>query len=257
MEMYIEQGLSRMECELKIAEKYKRPFHILSEKEIRIGGFMGLFSRQGVQVEFYFTPMHYRKTDAFLRPPGLTETPDTEYRQRLNSQLPDLESEKRKVLAAAGKKYEEITAGGREASQQILDTLKELKEKIDSGAIQGLPAASGRLNEHPALKRAVELLKANDFSENYINGMIEKLRKEMSLEKLDNIDIVEERLLELIGESINIYEESNIRKPRIMVLVGPTGVGKTTTIAKLAAIMRHGKMVATTRISSLNFYGNV
>jgi len=41
MEMYYEKGTSRMDCELKIAEKYKRPFHILSEKEIRIGGFMG------------------------------------------------------------------------------------------------------------------------------------------------------------------------------------------------------------------------
>jgi len=59
----------------------------------------------------------------------------------------------------------------------------------------------------------------------------------MPLEQLENFDIVQDRVLEWIGESVSIYkEEAVMRKPRIMVLVGPTGVGKTTTISKLAAI---------------------
>jgi len=60
MEMYYEKGLSRMDCELKIAEKYKRPFHIFSEKGIKIGGFMGFFSKPGVEVGFYFSPTPYK-----------------------------------------------------------------------------------------------------------------------------------------------------------------------------------------------------
>ena len=60
MEMYYEQGLNRKDCELKIAEKYKRPFRIMSEKEIRIGGFLGLFSKSGVEVGFYFSPVTYK-----------------------------------------------------------------------------------------------------------------------------------------------------------------------------------------------------
>jgi len=47
MEMYTEQGESRRDCELKIAEKYNRPFQIRREKKINIGGFLGLFSRTG------------------------------------------------------------------------------------------------------------------------------------------------------------------------------------------------------------------
>ncbi|MDR0323052.1 MAG: flagellar biosynthesis protein FlhF [Treponema sp.] len=220
MEMYIEHGMSRRECELKIAEKYKRPFHILSEKEIRVGGFMGMFSKPGVQVEFYFAPLAARN-------PVFSGYPQRQFPEHRYT-ASDLEEEKRKVLAVAGKSYSDINASGREASQQILDSLNELKQKIETG---------GKKEEHPSFARAAELLRKNDFSHNYINGMLERLRKELSLEKLEDFDVVQNHLLEWIGESISIYKEETVtRKPRIMVLVGPTGVGKTTTISKLAAI---------------------
>jgi flagellar biosynthesis protein FlhF len=47
---------------------------------------------------------------------------------------------------------------------------------------------------------------------------------------------LQDKVLEWIGESISLFTESpKQKKPRIIVLVGPTGVGKTTTLAKLAA----------------------
>jgi len=231
MEKYIEQGDSRMDCELKIAAKYNRPFHILSQKEIRFGGFLGMFSKPGVQVEFYFTPQRQNNLSAHdynTRPPvphnalGLQYFPEETFAEK------NLEHEKQKVIAAARKNMGEISANGRETSQQILDALKEIKERVEN---------SGRKDDHPSFVRTAELLKDNDFSEKYIDDMLEKLRKELSLEQLDNFDIVQDYLLEWIGESISIYKEEAVaRKPRIMVLVGPTGVGKTTTISKLAAI---------------------
>lgn len=263
MEMYIEQGSSRKDCELKIAEKYKRPFHILSEREIRFGGFMGLFSRPGVQVEFYFTQARYggsmareyqsapalswnvsdaadggsrgrnARAAGVLYPAETRHPQEVRYPSEARHPQDVLEEEKRKVLAAAGKNYDKIAASGREASWEILNSLREIKEKIEASG----KARRGYEDEHPALARVVELLKNNDFSENYINEMAEKLRKELPLDALDNEELVQDRLLELIGESISVYKEDPLpRKPRIMALVGPTGVGKTTTISKLAAI---------------------
>ena len=237
MEMYYEQGVNRKDCELKIMEKYKQPFHIQSVKEIRIGGFLGFFSKPGVEVGFYFSPMIYKNSQAQYNAgiPVSWHIPDlsghmqkqSSVEQYSHNTAADLEAEKRKVIAAAGKNYEQVSSA-METSQKILDSLNEIKEKIDSGA---------RKEEHPAFFQAGELLKLNDFSEKYINGMLERMRKELSLEILDDPDAVQNCLLEWIGESISIYkEEGNIRKPRIMVLVGPTGVGKTTTISKLAAI---------------------
>jgi flagellar biosynthesis protein FlhF len=134
------------------------------------------------------------------------------------------------VLAAAGK---ESVQTGREASaQQILDSLREIKEKIES---------TGQKEEHHSFVRAAELLKLNDFSEKYISGMIERLRKELPLDTLDDFDAVQDRMVQWIGESISIYrQQERPGRGRIMVLVGPTGVGKTTTIAKLAAIFGIG-----------------
>ena len=214
--MYIEQGESRMDCELKIAEKYKRPFQILSQKDVRVGGLWGFFSKPGIQVEFYFPSSRHPAASM----------------QGLRNVNYDLEAEKKKVLAAARKNMDEISASGKEASQQILDALKEIKDKVESNS---------KNDDHPSFLQAVSILKTNDFSENYIKGMMEKLRKEMSLDQLDDFNNVQNKLLEWIGESINIYKEDEIiQKPRIMVLVGPTGVGKTTTLSKLAAIFGIG-----------------
>ncbi|MDR2942338.1 MAG: flagellar biosynthesis protein FlhF [Treponema sp.] len=222
MEMYYEKGISRMDCELKIAEKYKRPFHILSEKEVKIGGFMGFFSKSGVEVGFYFSPTVYKNSSWGSRVLETANNPAS------------LEDEKRKVIAAAGKSYDQSVintsiVNTRDAAQQILNSINEIKEKIAS--------AGGQKEEHPAFARAVELLKINDFSDKYTAGILERLRKELPLETLDDPDAVQEKMLEWIGESISIYkEDAPAQKPKIMVLVGPTGVGKTTTISKLAAI---------------------
>jgi len=211
MEIYIEQGESKNDCMHKIAQKYKRPFQILSQKEISLGGFLGFFSKPGVQVEFYFSPQVRQRQAA----------------DELSSFK--LEEEKKKVLAAAALG---ARASGSEASQQILDVLKEIKEKVDQSGITG--SIKPYEDDHPAFARVKELLKLNDFSESYINGMLERLKKELSFEQLENPGIVQDQLLEWIGESISIYKQDTL--PKFMVLVGPTGVGKTTTIAKLAAI---------------------
>jgi flagellar biosynthesis protein FlhF len=226
------KGEDRKTCELQIMEKYKRPFHILYEKEIRKEGFFGFFSKPEVEVTFYFTPTQY-KNPSFYTDNQTLHVSEAADAKAVYHPAPDFEETKRKVLAAAGKKYDAAAssslanASGSEAAQQILDSLNELKEKIISGV---------KKEEHPSITRAEELLKENDFSENYINGMLDKLRKELPLETLDNFNTVQEHLLEWIGESISIYkDELNKRKPGIMVLIGPTGVGKTTTISKLAA----------------------
>ena len=45
---------------------------------------------------------------------------------------------------------------------------------------------------------------------------------------------MERQVVDWIGESIEITRPKHSRPPRVVVIVGPTGVGKTTTIGKLA-----------------------
>ncbi|MCL2267456.1 MAG: AAA family ATPase [Treponema sp.] len=254
MEIYIEQGESKMDCELKIASKYNRQFQILSQKEIRLGGFLGLFSKPGIQVEFYFPrdaslgvmqrqpngmTMSRFPPNSFHTSSGSMQNTDIAFKKRASGEEQRnhvIEEEKIKVLAAASNarqaSYHGLPAsagGSGEASQRILEELKKLTEKLES--------SGGKNGEHPGFKRARDLLKSNDFSESYTDSMMEKLRKDLTVNQLDNWDTVQDHLLHLIGESISIFKEDPAaRKPKIMVLVGPTGVGKTTTISKLAAI---------------------
>ncbi|MCL2809582.1 MAG: flagellar biosynthesis protein FlhF [Treponema sp.] len=233
MEMYIEKGENRMDCELKIASKYNRPFKILSQKEIRVGGVLGFFSKPGVQVEFFFPQYKTREVN------NLTSSMYG-YNDLSNKKLED---EKKKFLAIASDvKQSAAHHSGKESSQQILDALKEIKQTVENNS----KSFQGNAREHPAFVSVTQLLKENDFSENYINNMIERLRKEISFDQLGDIENIQEKLVEWIGESINIYKEDTSslehtpKKPRIMVLVGPTGVGKTTTVSKLAAIFGIG-----------------
>ncbi len=92
--------------------------------------------------------------------------------------------------------------------------------------------------EHPAFENIENLLSENDFSHGFISMIIKKMRSELSLDVLEDEEYVQEKVLEWISENIPLYENdnNNKKKKKILILVGPTGVGKTTTIAKLAAI---------------------
>ncbi|MDR2134006.1 MAG: flagellar biosynthesis protein FlhF [Treponema sp.] len=223
MECFVEQGTSYRDCLSKIVAKYGTRVTIMRQRNIRLGGiFGGLFSREGVELEFYIPPVLNRNTVPYQAAhgggaPGLSPQLSGPY----GGAAPlDFEEEKRKLLAAAGK----------DSTQQvILNEVREIKEKLEAGS-------AAKNGEHPNLSRIREILKTNDFSGSYIDGIIDRARGELPLDTLENFDALEEKTLEWIGESVRIYGGRAPRSGRVLALVGPTGVGKTTTIAKLAAV---------------------
>lgn len=109
------------------------------------------------------------------------------------------------------------------------------------------------LSEISILKEQLDLLKEDIYQDiegnSTVLGEVKKLfiKKGISAQWLESTfksligtDIVEDStllasyLIEEIDEALKIKEE-DFSIPKIMMLVGPTGVGKTTTIAKLAA----------------------
>jgi flagellar biosynthesis protein FlhF len=171
---------------------------------VRTGGFLGFFEREAVELTGYLKG---------------------EIRSERNQKF-DLEEEKRKILAQAK---------ADQALQQILAEIKGLKDRMDEAAVAA-PRAASEAEDHLSIKRIDALLALNDFGEAFRREVVARLRKEFSLEELEDADEVEAAVLEWIGDSISIWKDVSTAKPRILALVGPTGVGKTTTIAKLAAI---------------------
>ncbi|MDR2178607.1 MAG: flagellar biosynthesis protein FlhF [Treponema sp.] len=261
MVQFTEQAYDWDECLDKIRARYGEYFTILSRKTVRMGGIFGLFTREGIEVTGYI-PNRYEKSfpgpvtfqglsvpPAAIRPSAgfpapvtgtpATGTPAAENSPALSRETGargesavrsdpgprtnplDFEEAKRRVLAAAGK---DLTM------QQVLSTVQEIKEKIGQ-------AVSPPQEEHPSLKQLRACFECNDFSPGYQETILARIKKECSLETLEDFQALQDAALEMIGESIGIFEETPPpRPPRIMILVGPTGVGKTTTIAKLAAV---------------------
>ena len=115
--------------------------------------------------------------------------------------------------------------------------MKTMIEKKTSGADSGS-------DEHESIKAIRELLSSNDFSYSYIKRIETRLESEFSLAELADYHEVQQRVLEWIGEDIAIASPGPFPvRPHLFVLVGPTGVGKTTTIAKIAARFSLGSSV--------------
>lgn len=202
MEYFVEQASTHREAELKVRTKYGEQARITHHRTVRVGGFLGLFSREGVEVTGYLS----------ADPP----------KRRSAVQVPrDLEEEKRKLLGLAK---------GDRSMEAVLAELRSLKGLVTSGGRQG--------EEHPTLAEIRRLLEENDFTRSYTEAILSRARSELSMAQLEDQDEVRALVMQWIGEGLSIYAPSNGSSPEISILVGPTGVGKTTTIAKLAAM--HG-----------------
>ena len=88
---------------------------------------------------------------------------------------------------------------------------------------------------HETIRQIEELLEQNEFTLSYIRMIEDKIRTQFSLDELDDFNLVERYVVDWIGESISISPEKAFRPPHVVIIIGPTGVGKTTTLAKLAA----------------------
>lgn len=87
-------------------------------------------------------------------------------------------------------------------------------------------------------RHARRILSMNDFSEGYINWIIDDVRKQLepAFPVIPSKNDFELLIVDRIVGSVEIDHNSQLHPPKVFALVGPTGVGKTTTIAKIAAI---------------------
>ena len=197
MNYFSEQGLTYKEAIEKVRLKYGENIRILSHKTVMMGGFLGLFQKEGVQIDGYISQDPFQKKN------------------------PKLEEEKEKILQAAK---------GNTTLSEVLKAVTEIKNRLDEN-----PSAGD--TPHETIRKVEKILVKNDFSFSYISHISERIKKNIPLDDLDNFNFVLKKVREWIRETIMIYPENPpLTTPRIFILVGPTGVGKTTTIAKLAAI---------------------
>ncbi len=79
-----------------------------------------------------------------------------------------------------------------------------------------------------------------EISEDLARGLIDRVRDSASVDELDDPLLLKARMMRMVECEINVCGPIRLTpgRARIAALIGPTGVGKTTTIAKLAANFR-------------------
>ncbi len=126
-----------------------------------------------------------------------------------------------------------------------LTQLSEIKDEItDIKKVIHQVADFLKYSRMPALpetfKALLKQLVDNDVNEDLAKAIVQTVYSHTNATDYKKADIVRRNLLNLVQRMIKVGRplEQVTRLPYVVALVGPTGVGKTTTIAKIAANLK-------------------
>ncbi len=114
---------------------------------------------------------------------------------------------------------------------KLKNAMKKTREGL-SGALSGL--FSKNKPDAEFYDELEEILISADISVTTAEEIVDELKAEAKKEKLKDKDFVTDLLKDILEEKLTEAEELDIKYPAIIMLVGVNGVGKTTTVGKLA-----------------------
>jgi flagellar biosynthesis protein FlhF len=121
----------------------------------------------------------------------------------------------------------------RDGSGNFSDALSQIRQEIRDLMVRG---GDGRREGHPFLRECYDLLVTREVDPQVAGRIVEQiasLRLPSGYPDPSRVRAVVRSQLTRLFLSSPPFDEG--RRTKVIVLVGPTGVGKTTTIAKLAA----------------------
>jgi len=176
---------------------------IVETRRCRIGGWLGLGGRRGWEV-------------------SATEQ--------------DAESPARSMgtyVGEAGAGDEPPQAAVTERDDAVVRKLQEVRDMV--ARLAGRPSGSQRA---PALQEVYEHLTAQDVEAHLAAELVDELARDLPGARLEDASTVREELRSRIAGRIRTAGCGGGATRSVIAFVGPTGVGKTTTIAKLAADLK-------------------
>ena len=140
----------------------------------------------------------------------------------------------------------EAAGGGVERFEKEFSELKSTLNKliVDKERGKGTLAESGQSD--PMMEKYSNILRDNDYDNETCNLLMAELKDSVSKDDMNDEVKIEKNLKDLLKSRIvttGPIEKGS--KKKIVMFVGPTGVGKTTTMAKLGALhsLREGQKV--------------
>ena len=138
---------------------------------------------------------------------------------------------------------EQAPAGGVRFEKE-LDEIKRAIYKITTDRVSACEAHSA---DEASIRPFRQVLRNNDYDDEQCSALLNEMKNSISREDLKDKYKIEKSLKDLLKSKIvttGPIKTGNRKK--IVMFIGPTGVGKTTTMAKLGAInsLREGHSVA-------------
>lgn len=236
-------GNSRQDCLDKLRDTYGTGFQIMSTKRKLKPGFLGFFQKDIVEIGYQIKsqnvqPVQGIKNSAYDMPLGRTMSSggfpqmggmNSMAGSRIPSASdPSFVAVRDELLKNTGNVTNTIQIA------QIAKQMEEFRDKM-SEQMQAVVQATTTEGEHNSISKIRDLLEDNGFSKSYRNDMCKRMKSEFSIDELNDFDYVQQKVVEWIAESIPVAKPEPEVQPKVVILVGPTGVGKTTTIAKMGA----------------------
>ena len=128
------------------------------------------------------------------------------------------------------------TEPGRDINDEIRELGREMREIKE--AILFADAAhvlDPELYFNPDLRERYNYLKNFGLNENLIRKFMIEERPESPAKKQNRSHLLQDSLMKVLTQIKTDTDRDKLNKKRIYTFIGPTGVGKTTTLAKLAA----------------------
>ncbi len=131
----------------------------------------------------------------------------------------------------------------KEPAFELRNELSSLRVMVES-LLQRTASTGGRRDLPQQLGQMYLRLIEQQVSEEIAIRVVDDLKAELSSEQLSNPGTVRDRLTQKLEQLLPANINASVARPatgvgcRSICLIGPTGVGKTTTIAKLAAAFK-------------------
>mgnify|MGYP000977003705 FL=1 len=113
----------------------------------------------------------------------------------------------------------------------VKDTLVEIADRLKYDKIPELPAK---------LKQYYDILISNEIEDKFAREIVFNIYENISLKDTNDDNYIRNLLIKEISDKIVLAPNLKISKntSKVIAFIGPTGVGKTTTLCKIAAICK-------------------
>jgi flagellar biosynthesis protein FlhF len=251
------RGKDIQDCFMQMKMKFGAEAHVYEQRIVTEGGVFGtgFLAKKFVEIEVGVPEQQNSKEKVERKLQDLKELlrqkteSDNSRKKNLNEMKPLLlrDKEKKEQVFVDKEDFDD-------SDEEILPkkdlgiSIKEEIIKKENHKTQFKPNESSNY-ESVYLKRIKERL-VKGMSSDYSEDLIQKVDKHLSYIDKAKANSVNEKLAELLEDRISVDNDLLSGTPRgkrkVIFLIGPTGSGKTTTIAKLAAkyFLHMGRMVS-------------